>query len=187
MTVNNRAYINSSEEYTGKWKPLVDLTEKLHAKLKANFYKDTELTDKEKQCEAEPQNGLSRQFALYRTRNYYLAFTGICWCPVIIDTEYRGSPSKKIHCDSGGSSCGKYGTVLLFSACNKLGWALVWKVSINAVTEKIETDLLNTVKFGCQFAAKCSWYQESDSSKGRGITSVLKIFGSLSLLIFNVL
>ena len=154
LSSGNRIYYVKKDTYTNNYVITLDITQKLYENFRANDYKDKNI--KESVCES--RNKLSSEFDEYKRRQYYLAITGIHWCPCSFTIS---------HCeDLGNLDRSNQDTYALLCGCNKLGMLIIWKVNIPALTDELTVEFLESITVSDEEATTVTWHQDSSSSTG---------------------
>ena len=156
------------ELYTNNYVITSDITQKLYKNFKANDFKDGNIMTEDYHSS---RNQLAADFAEYKRRQYYLAITGIHWCPCkFVHSTHEES-------DDSGKPIRDY--IALLGGCNKLGMFLIWKVSADIVTDALDIEYLTNIAVSSHQATTVAWHQDSPSSAGVSIQFV-PMFQSLS-------
>ena len=154
LSSGNRVYYVKKDAYTNNYSIKLDITQKLYEYFRANDYKDKNIN--ENICET--RNKLLTEFDEYKRRQYYLAITGIYWCPCSFPNSYCEDPSTLDRSNQD--------TYALLCGCNKLGMLIIWKVNIPTLTDELTAEFLESIAVYNEQATTVAWHQDSLSSTG---------------------
>lgn len=168
LSSNNRVYYVEKELHTRIYNIKLDFTQVLFEHYKSHNFEDENF--KEISATQDQLSKISSEFHCYRKKQYYLAVTGIKWCPCTFSwnsNEEIISCSQNSDKEEGNAEDAMHNVFALLCGCNKLGMIIIWKVNIDTRNDDLVADFLSSIQLCNEQATTVAWYQEAHSSIGK--------------------
>ena len=133
LSANGNVYIHSSKPLTGKWYPILNITDKLFHYLMENNWLDFQFCSPTTESTETYLQFNSGDFERHKFRKHLLFTTSICWCPTNIPCNnclQIPDHSNLSHYHSYHSYVKCKHSKLLFLTASKNGYMFLWLITL---------------------------------------------------------